>query len=99
MLQISILVLQFLQKRWDEWFKLFEGGFLVQHLAKIPSGFVSLEKAKEVQAFYDKIDAPVCKRAMKQCIENIQQNANWRNKEIENIKKWAQQKAKAISNK
>merc|ERR1719361_3233383 len=81
---------QFLQKRWDEWFKLFEGGFLVQHLAKIPSGFVTAEKAKEVEAFYAEIDAPVCKRAMKQCIESISQNASWRAKELDNIRKWAQ---------
>eukprot|EP01084_Bolivina_argentea_P286343 491184_1 len=87
------LSFNFLQKRWNDWFKLFDGGFLVQHLAKIPSGFVSLDKAKEVQSFYDSIDAPVCKRAMKQCIETITQNANWRNKEIENIKKWAKENA------
>lgn len=82
---------QFLQKRWAEWFKLFEGGFLVQHLAKIPSGFVTLEKAKEVEAFYSGIDEPVCKRSMKQCVEAIVQNATWRNKELENIRKWTQQ--------
>jgi len=85
---------QFLQKRWDEWFKLFEGGFLIQHLAKIPSGFVTAEKAKEVEDYYAKIDAPACKRAMKQCIENISQNASWRAKELDNIRKWAQAQSK-----
>jgi len=85
---------QFLQKRWDDWFKLFDGGFLVQHLAKIPSGFVTAEKAKEVEEFYAKIDAPACKRSMKQCLENISQNAIWRTKELENIGKWAQKQNK-----
>ena len=42
---------QFLKKRWTDWFKRFEGGFLVQHLAKIPSGFVTEDKAKEVKNF------------------------------------------------
>jgi len=84
----------FLQKRWAEWFKLFEGGFLVQHLAKIPSSFVTAEKAKEVAAFYETIEAPACKRAMQQCVENIEQNAAWRTRELENIRKWAQQNNK-----
>merc|ERR1719361_2451144 len=81
---------QFLQKRWDQWLKLFEGGFLVQHLAKIPSGFVTADKAKEVEAFFAKVDAPAAKRSMKQCIESISQNASWRTRELENIRKWAQ---------
>merc|ERR1719474_1069548 len=85
---------QFLQKRWDDWFKLFDGGFLVQHLAKIPSGFVTAEKAKEVEEFYAKIDAPACKRSMKQCLENISQNASWRARELGNIQKWAQAQSK-----
>eukprot|EP01083_Nonionella_stella_P265854 900045_1 len=74
---------EFLKNNWDKWFKLFEGGFLVQHLARIPSAFVTLEKAKEIENFYNNVNAPVCKRSMKQCIENITQNANWRNREIE----------------
>ena len=85
---------KFLQERWDQWFKLFEGGFLIQHLAKIPSGFVTAEKAKEVEEFYAKIDAPACKRSMKQCIESISQNASWRSRELENIRKWAQSQNK-----
>jgi len=85
---------QFLQKRWDQWFKLFEGGFLVQHLAKIPSGFVTADKAKEVEAFFEKVDAPAAKRSMKQCIESIKQNASWRVRELENIRKWVQSQNK-----
>eukprot|EP00485_Elphidium_margaritaceum_P006713 CAMPEP_0202691708 /NCGR_PEP_ID=MMETSP1385-20130828/6352_1 /ASSEMBLY_ACC=CAM_ASM_000861 /TAXON_ID=933848 /ORGANISM="Elphidium margaritaceum" /LENGTH=913 /DNA_ID=CAMNT_0049347151 /DNA_START=33 /DNA_END=2774 /DNA_ORIENTATION=+ len=86
------LAWQFLQQRWTQWFKLFEGGFLVQHLAKIPSGFVSMEKAQQVQGFYDQLEnVAVCKRAMKQCVETITQNANWRTQCLSAIQKWAQQ--------
>jgi len=46
------LAWKFLQDKWDEWFKLFDGGFLVQHLAKMPSSFVTLDKANEVEKFF-----------------------------------------------
>eukprot|EP01084_Bolivina_argentea_P279212 477320_1 len=82
----------FLKSKWDQWFKMFEGGFLVQHLAKIPDGFVTLDKAKEVEDFYATIDEASCERSMKQCIETIKQNANWRTKELENIRKWVRAK-------
>jgi len=86
----------FLQKTFGEWFNKFEGGFLVQHLAKVPSEFVSNEKANEVEKFYSTIVEayPACKRAMNQCVENIRKNANWREREIEVIKKWIIKKVK-----
>ncbi|ETO08264.1 hypothetical protein RFI_29124 [Reticulomyxa filosa] len=37
----------YLQKTFVQWYKIFEDGFLVQHLAKIHSDFVSFQKAAE----------------------------------------------------
>jgi len=82
------------KKTFDEWYKKFEGGFLVQHLAKLPAEFVSFEKAKEVEEFYKTLDYPTCKRSMDQCVENIQKNAKWRKQDIGFIQKWSSDQAK-----
>ncbi|ETO11522.1 Aminopeptidase N precursor [Reticulomyxa filosa] len=78
----------YLQKTFEQWYKIFEGGFLVQHLAKIPSEFVSFQKAAEIEKFYSTLDFPACKRSMDQCVENIKKNAKWREQEIKTIEKW-----------
>ncbi|ETO35803.1 hypothetical protein RFI_01259, partial [Reticulomyxa filosa] len=79
---------EFLQKTFSEWYSIFEGGFLVKHLAKLPSEFVSFEKASEIEKFYDSLDFPACKRSMQQCVENIKKNASWRKQDIALIEKW-----------
>jgi len=85
------LAWKFLQKHWNDWFKKFDGGFMVQHLAKVPQYFVTFEKADEIEKFYSTIDAPQCQRAMQQCVENIRRNAQWRKENIENISKWCKE--------
>jgi len=81
-----------LQNNWNDWFKFFDGGFIVQHLAKIPQHFVSFEKANEIEKFYSTIEAPQCQRSMQQCVENIRKNAKWRKENIEHIEKWCKEK-------
>jgi len=41
-----------LKKYWADWYKLYDGGFMVQHLAKIPQNFVTFEKADEIEQFF-----------------------------------------------
>ncbi|ETO03520.1 Aminopeptidase N precursor, partial [Reticulomyxa filosa] len=78
----------YLQKTFEQWYKIVEGGFLVQHLAKIPSEFVSFQKAVEVETLYSTLDFPACKRSMDKCVENIRKSAKWREQEIKTIEKW-----------
>ncbi|ETN98717.1 puromycin-sensitive aminopeptidase [Reticulomyxa filosa] len=87
----------YLQKTFEQWYKIFEGGFLVQHLAKIPSEFISFQKAAEVEKFYSTLDFPACKRSMDQCVENIKKNAKWREQEIGTIEKWVNAQIKFMA--
>ncbi|ETO01965.1 hypothetical protein RFI_35475 [Reticulomyxa filosa] len=87
----------YLQKTFEQWYKIFEGGFLVQHLAKIHSEFVSFQKAAEVETFYSTLDFPACKRSMDHCVDNIKKNAKWRYQEIRTIEKWANAQIKFMT--
>ena len=79
----------FLKEHIKEWFKIFEGGFLIQHLVKIPNSFVSFEKANEIEKYYSGIkDQQSCQRSMKQCVENIRKYAKWQQKDIKLIQSW-----------
>ncbi|ETO13693.1 Aminopeptidase N precursor [Reticulomyxa filosa] len=80
---------QMLQKTFDQWYSMFEGGFLGRDLVKIPSSFVSFEKADEIEKFYKTLDYPACKRSMDQCVETIRKNANWKKQTLGVISKWA----------
>ncbi|ETO08319.1 hypothetical protein RFI_29069 [Reticulomyxa filosa] len=53
-------------KKFEQLYKIFEGGFLVQHLAKIHSEFVSFREVAEVEIFYSTLDFLACKRSMDQ---------------------------------
>merc|ERR1711915_49609 len=70
---------EFLCENWDAFMKLFDGGFLVGYLAKMPGlSFTTSEKAEEVETFFKgkKEGAPAAARAMDQCVETINVNAS-----------------------
>lgn len=88
----------YLKTKWNDWQEVLGGGgFLVQALAKIPSGFVSFDKANEIETFYKNINLESCKRAMEQCVEAVRQNAQWRNIEIKNIQQWVNKRFEEVS--
>ena len=60
--------------------------FLSQNLVKIPSSFVSFEKADEIENFYSNKDVPSAARAIKQCVETINKNAGWRHRDVHAIR-------------
>ena len=63
----------------------------MNHVMKLPSGFVTDEKADEIEKYYatlDKKDFDACQKSMKQCVESIRLNARWRKAELKNIQQW-----------
>ena len=81
-----------IQDRWSEWFAKFEGGFLIQHLAKIPSGYVDKNKADEVEAWYKTLSGvEACQRSMKQCVETIRESAAWKARAWGEIVEWCKE--------
>eukprot|EP01084_Bolivina_argentea_P169821 294333_1 len=84
---------EFLQKTINEWRDMYDGGgFILNSIFKMPSGFVSDDKANEIEKFYsgltDGDGYTACQKSMKQCVENIRLNAKWRKGQIDNIKQW-----------
>jgi len=86
------ICLDFLKKTVNEWKEIYGGGgFLLNHVMKLPSGFVTDEKADEIEKYYatlDKKDFDACQKSMKQCVESIRLNARWRKAELKNIQQW-----------
>jgi len=80
-----------LKQHFNDWYKLYDGGFIVQRLVKIPQYFITDQKADEIQQFYSNITFPQCQRSMKQCIEYIRKNALWHQISIQQIQSWCQQ--------
>merc|ERR1712060_929720 len=71
------------------------GGFLLNGLFKLPSGFVDAKKADEIEKFYGTLvdDYDACQKSMKQCVESIRLNARWREGAIKNIGNWINKNA------
>eukprot|EP01084_Bolivina_argentea_P055125 101081_1 len=84
---------QFVKKTAQEWKDIYGGGgFILNSVMKLSSGFVSHEKANEIEHFYNGLEGfATCQKSMKQCVETIRLNAKWRNAQIDNIKKWCNQ--------
>jgi aminopeptidase N len=91
------LAWSFLQKNFDELYKMLGGGFLVQHLVKVPSSFVSLKKANDVEKFYSTVTKASVQRSIQQCLEAIRTAANWRNESIKVVERWTAEFVKSSS--
>lgn len=70
---------QFVQDRWEDLYKMYGGSlFLLSSLVKCTTNyFVTEEKAKEIQAFFEKHPLPSAARTIVQSCENIRLNEKW----------------------
>ncbi|XP_058786060.1 aminopeptidase M1-like [Vicia villosa] len=67
-----------LKENWDNISKIYGSGSLLTHyVSAIVSPFASLEKAKEVEEFFDSHPMPAIVRTLKQSLERVNINANW----------------------
>jgi puromycin-sensitive aminopeptidase len=83
------LAWDYLKKNADALYKKYSGGFLIGRLVKgCTQNFLSLEKAKEVEAFFAEHPPPSADRAVKQAIEEIKNNVAWLERDHDAIKKW-----------
>jgi aminopeptidase N len=64
-------------------------GFLGRSVVDYSSGgFVTLEKANEVEEFYKTHTMNAIERSVQQCLERIRSNAGWRTRELEQATAW-----------
>ncbi|XP_052816194.1 puromycin-sensitive aminopeptidase-like isoform X1 [Mya arenaria] len=69
---------QFVKDNWTEIHKRYTGGFLLARLCKsMTDGFVTEEKAQEVETFFKENTAPGAERSINQALENVHLNAAW----------------------
>ncbi len=81
------LAWEFCKTNWTKIVELF-GETMLSDIVKSFSDFASLEKALEVEAFFQEHAPAKLKRTVQQCLENIRTNATWLNRDYANVKDW-----------
>lgn len=83
------LVWEFMKEKW-EWLKdRYQGSFLLGRIVEVTtSGFVTEEKAKEVEQFFKDNPTPAADRIVKQNCEAIRLNAKWLERDSKAIEEW-----------
>ncbi|CAD5123517.1 DgyrCDS11856 [Dimorphilus gyrociliatus] len=61
----------FIKNNWKKLYEMYEGGFLLNHLARVPESFADEDKVADVKKFFEVNGAPSIKRSVDQSIENI----------------------------
>ncbi|MBM3941206.1 MAG: M1 family metallopeptidase [SAR202 cluster bacterium] len=83
------LAWEFVKENWAELDRRYgRGGFSIMRLVGITGGFTSLERAKEVEAFFKAHPAPSAARTIQQSLERIRLNAKWVEKNTKSIGEW-----------
>ena len=80
----------FLREKWAEFDRRYgQGTFIIARIISITTeDFTTLEKAGEVEAFFEAHPAPAAARTVRQSLERIRSNALWLERDGEAIAKW-----------
>lgn len=62
------------------------GGLLPRLIKRTTENFACVSKAKEIEEFFSKNNAPGCERALQQSCESIRVNAAWLARDKEAVK-------------
>jgi puromycin-sensitive aminopeptidase len=83
------LVWEFVQEKW-EWMKeRYKGSFLIGRIVEVATaGFVTEEKAIEIEKFFEANPTPSADRIVKQNCEAIRLNAKWLERDSKAIEEW-----------
>ena len=80
----------FLRAKWAEFDSRYgQGGFIIARIVSITTeDFTTLEKAAEVEAFFESHPAPAAARTVRQSLERIRSNALWLERDGKAIAGW-----------
>merc|ERR1719198_2880574 len=80
----------FVCSNWQQLYGMFDGGFLVNWIAKTAAKFNTLKDAKEVENFFNSVreSSPAANRAMDQTVEEIKVTGTWRERDLDAMKQW-----------
>ncbi len=84
------LAWDFLREKWAEFDRRYgQGGFIIARIVSITTeDFTTLEKAREVEDFFESHPAPAAARTVRQSLERIRSNALWLERDGEAIARW-----------
>ena len=84
------LAWDFLREKWGEFDARYgQGGFIIARIVSITTeDFTTLEKAAEVETFFESHPAPAATRTIRQSLERIRSNALWLERDGDAIAKW-----------
>jgi len=80
----------FVKENWTTIYGFFDGGFLVNWVAKTAAPLKTLKEADEVEEFFKTVreQSPAANRAMDQTVEAIRVFGSWRERDLQPVKDW-----------
>ena len=80
---------EFVKNNWSELDRRYgKGGFAIMNLVTIAGLFTTVDKAEEVELFFQNNPTPSAERTIQQSLERIRLNANWLDKNRNNLNNW-----------
>jgi puromycin-sensitive aminopeptidase len=80
---------EFIKANWDELDRRYgRGGFAIMRLVSMTGAFTTLEKAQEVESFFEEHPAPSAQRTIQQSLERIRLNAKWLENNRQGLTDW-----------
>lgn len=87
--QARDLLWQFTRDKWEALKQRYQGQFLLSRIIDIATGgFVSEEKAVEIEQFFKENPWPMADRTVKQNCEAIRLNASWLSRDAKAVQQW-----------
>ena len=83
------LTWDFVKENWSEFDRRYgKGGFMIMRLVSITEDFTTLERANEVEAFFEANPVAGAQRTVQQSLESIRLNARWLELNADQIAAW-----------
>ena len=83
------LAWEFVKKNWEEFDRRYgRGGFAITQLVGFTGGFTTLDKANDIEEFFNLHPTPAAARTVQQSLERIRINVKWLERNQEELAKW-----------
>ncbi len=79
------LAWSWIKQNWPELHKRYQGGHLEGRIIEYLTGFTDTKFSKDIQGFYKKNTVPAAERTIKQVIEQINLQADWKKRDLKDI--------------
>ena len=88
------LAWEFVKENWEEFDRRYgRGGFAIMRLVSITGAFTTLDRAREVEEFFNSHPAPSAERTIQQSLERIRLNDRWLERNRQDVGEWLSTRA------